>query len=85
MGAMGSCFFLGWTISSLLVSGYSDLHGRKNTVLVSLIVWTLGTIGLILSKSLLLTCIVLVVMGFAASGALVVSWCYSMELLTPEW
>ena len=51
----------------------------------STIIASITSLGLILSRSLLTSCVLLFVNGFTASGVFVVSFCYNMEMLTPKW
>ena len=83
MGSLGSSFFLGWVITSIILTRYSDKYGRKNVVFFSTVVATIATIGLVFSKSLTTSCILLFIIGLMASGVFMVSNTYNMEMLTP--
>jgi MFS family permease len=85
MGSLGSAYFIGWVMSSLLIPYYSDRYGRKLVVFSSTIIASISSLGLIFSRSLMTSCILLFVNGFTASGVFVVSFCYNMEMLTPHW
>lgn len=45
----------------------------------------LATIGLLFSKSLTISCILLFIFGFNASGVYMVSGTFNSEMLTPDW
>jgi len=82
---MGSSFFFGWMISSLSVPRYADLNGRKKVVFACSTGSVFVSIGLLLSRSLLITDCILFVLGLLASGNFAVAFCYNMEFFTPEW
>lgn len=52
MGSLGSAFFMGWVVSSLILPAYSDKYGRKIVVFLSTFIAALSTIGLLFSNSL---------------------------------
>jgi MFS family permease len=85
MGTLGSAYFVGWMVSSLIVPWFSDNYGRRYVVFVSCLIATLVGIGLIISTSFLFSCLLLFVSGLSASGCYIVSWCYNMEMLHPKW
>ena len=65
---MGSAIFIGWMVSSLLLSRLSDVYGRK-WLFVTVMTLNLGVVViLIFSKSILLTIAANFLVGVVAVG-----------------
>lgn len=78
-------FFLGWSLSSIVVPRISDLYGRKIAFLGSMIVQTIAMIGMNFSHSIPLTTGLMFVLGTCCVGSRALGFLYLMELLPKRW
>lgn len=83
IGWIGSAFFLGWACSSFIIPPLSDKKGRKNVVIISLVVQFIAYVLLSLSYKIEITIILMFICGFVTSGRTVTGYVYLMEFL-PE-
>ena len=81
VGLLGSMFFIGWALASLIIPRIADIYGRKNTFTASLIVQAPAIITIMLSHNIQLTMIALFIMGACASGRVSVGFQYVFELV----
>lgn len=72
-------------ISALIIPRYADIIGRKNVVFATSSLSVLVSFCLMLSSSLVFTCMVLFILGLLVSGNFGVSYVYNLEFFPPEW
>lgn len=65
---MSHSFYFGQVMGSIAISRLPDLYGRKYTFIASLAAQLPSYIGLILSRSMLLTTILAFIVGFCNVG-----------------
>ena len=81
-GILGSMYFFGFCISSLVASRLADIYGRRLVTLVNTTIQVITQCALIFSTSFKLSAALLFVLGLCASGRLAVSYAYMLEFLT---
>ena len=84
IGLLGTVVFLGWTLASYFVPQYSDVHGRKVVFITLLSCQSIVVLGLIFSKSWLLSVFLLFLFGLTIVGALPIGYIYVLELMTQK-
>jgi len=85
IGSLGSFFFFGWTISAIFVPKYADSVGRKPVLLATYVALVPISLGIILSKSIILTMFMLFFLGITANGTCSIAFVYMIETTVPEW
>lgn len=84
-GAIGSAYFLGWTLFSMFLPRYANTKGRKPVVLATFFMTTIAIAGIVFNKSLWIHFLLSLILGLFASGRISIAFTYMMEMLTPEW
>jgi MFS family permease len=86
IGMIGSIFFKGFVLSTLIVPPLADRFGRKWFLVGSVFVGgVLSIVGLIFSHSLAFTYSMMFVAGFCTSGRFLVNFVYAAEFMTERW
>jgi len=81
IGLIGSAMFAGWALSGLFLPRLADLYGRKLVFQVSMTLQLVTFIGLMLSRNMTLTTVIMFVFGISSVGRCSISFLYLMELL----
>jgi MFS family permease len=85
LGFIGSAFFLGWALFSVILPQLANSWGRRPVVILTFLVQTTAIAGTLLNDSLLIHLAIAFVLGLFASGRVAVSFVYLIELLTPDY
>ena len=85
IGSLGSAFFIGWTISSVLLPKLADQIGRKPVLLATYVILIPISIAVLVSKSLTFTIIMLFFLGMTASGTCTIVFVFTIEAIVPDW
>ncbi len=78
-------FFLGWTLSCLILPRLADTYGRRPLVLIFSWFSVLVYLGLLLSRSLELTIALFFLLGLTCTGKSSTGYVYLMELIGAKW
>ena len=78
-------FFLGWTISAIIIPKLADKIGRKPVLQVIYVALLPISVGIILSKSILFTTAMLFLLGITANGTCSIAFVFMIEAIVPEW
>ena len=81
IGLIGSSFFAGWAFSSFIIPRLADVYGRRVTFIYSMVLQTLAFIGVIFSRDINITTVLMFFMGIAAPARTTIGFLYLMELL----
>jgi MFS family permease len=82
-GAIGSSYFLGWSLLCTFIPQLADQMGRKPVVVITFTVTTLAILATLYNNSLKIHLALSFTMGLFASGRIAVSFIWLMEMLTP--
>jgi MFS family permease len=81
IGLLGSFFFLGAMLSIFWVPKYADTKGRKNIILLGLVVQVATCIAFIVNKSLKGAAILMIVLGMVHPTKNIVFFNYAVEVM----
>lgn len=85
LGLIGSAFFVGLCVSTLILPPLADKVGRK-WIERSCVAVTIGTmVACIFSKNIYLTIVMMFCAGFVTSGRFLINYVYGSEFLTERW
>ena len=79
LGLLVSAAFLGATISAALIGFLADRFGRRRTIAVSILVFSLATAGAALSQDFSHLLILRVIAGLGYGGLLPLAWAFGSE------
>ena len=85
IGLIGSLYFVGFGISSLIVPSWSDKIGRKVPYMCSLLLQLFAYIAIFFSKDIYLTVVCYFIVGLCAGGRVAVGTTYLAELVPEEY
>ena len=77
---MGSCIFLGWTLTLLWMPGYADRHGRKIFFWIGIFIDLVCYSFVMLTHNFYVMILMWFIMGTMNSWRSNVGYCYLMEL-----
>ncbi len=83
LGLLGSAIIAGWAIGSIFIPRLGDVIGRKKVLFVSYLICNIVWLGLLLSRNLNFTTVLLFFFGFVSVGRCAVGFIYLIEL-TPK-
>jgi len=83
IGFIGACFFIGVLCASIIVPVglLSDIYGRKNPFLLSVMVEIIACVGFIFSKSMEELYLYMFLFGCSFPGRIIVGFTYAYEYL----
>ena len=82
IGMFGSYYFAGWALMVLIVPPLSDRYGRRKISLVSMVIQTMMTSCLLLSRQYWITCLCIFILGLNAPGRANVGFIYMTEFFS---
>ena len=85
VGFLGSAFFIGILFAISWVPTYSDKHGRRNIIVLSLCVQLFSQIGLMVSNSLYFAYLCMFLLGSTFPGKNIVFYGYAMDIIDPAY
>ena len=68
IGMLGSAYFAGWMLGSIIMSRLGDLYGRKKPFYTSLLISTLAYLWSMFTESLNVQIFLLFVLGMTHAG-----------------
>lgn len=85
LGLIGSSFFIGLCVSTMIVPPLADKIGRKWLWRGSLITTVGCMVGMIFCKNIYLMIGLMFIAGFCTSGRFLVNYVFGSEFLTEKW
>jgi MFS family permease len=83
LGLIGSAYFLGWTIASLIIPRIADIYGRRGVFLSLMTLNFLAVLGSVFSHNVLLTIGCMFLLGIVAVGRWAIGYIMLLEFF-PE-
>ncbi|CDW90392.1 UNKNOWN [Stylonychia lemnae] len=80
LGLLGSIYFVGWAIAAIFLPRLSDIFGRKYVYFISMLLHAIMYLGMIISRNLNLTIVLMGFFGFFSLGRTSVGYLYMQEL-----
>jgi MFS family permease len=80
VGLIGAIFLFGIVIGCSTVTRLGDVYGRKPVYLFGMIMHLLFVIGVVLSKNLILSFVLLLIFGVSLTGRYYVGYTYDLEM-----
>ena len=81
VGLLGSLYFIGVIVGMAFVPLLADNYGRKWPLIITIIIFIIGAIGLLVTSSLYEAYFYMFLIGFTSAGRVVVGLNYTMEYL----
>ena len=82
---IGSAYFIGYSLSCLVIPRIADLYGRRLPYIVSAWFQLFIFFGIFFSESSLFTTALILVFGFCGAGRSAVGYLYLLELVPKDW
>lgn len=79
IGMIGSSFFIGWTLTTILLPAMADKYGRKWIFRLSTLTTGIAMVFLLISTELYLTVLMMFICGLATPGRISVGFVYGTE------
>lgn len=80
IGLVGSMLFAGWGIAAIFLPRQADVFGRKKVYLIAMTGHFIFYAGIIASRNLILTTVLMFFLGMNSVGRAAVGYLYMMEL-----
>ena len=80
IGMLGSAYFAGWMLGSIMMSRIGDLYGRKLPFYISLVTSVLAYLWSLMTQSLHFQIFLLFVMGSTQAGKYSIAHVYIQEV-----
>ncbi len=82
---IGSAYFVGYSVSCLIIPRIADIYGRRLPYIVSSFIQFLVYFGIFFSRDSLMTIALILIFGFCGAGRSGIGYLYLLEMMPADW